>query len=62
VKDGQPIENTDIAAWYTMGFHHIPRPEDWPVLPTKWHEMKLWPLGFFERSPVIDTPAKFATQ
>lgn len=62
VRDGQPIENTDIVAWYTMGFHHVTRPEDWPVLSTKWHEMKLRPLGFFDRSPAIDTPAKFATQ
>lgn len=27
------IENTDVVVWYTMGHHHIPRPEDWPVMP-----------------------------
>jgi len=29
----QSLENTDIVAWYTFGVHHLPRPEDWPVMP-----------------------------
>ena len=27
------IENTDVVVWYTIGMHHIPRPEEWPVMP-----------------------------
>jgi primary-amine oxidase len=34
-----------------MGFHHLTRPEDWPVLPTVWHQLKLRPYGFFIRNP-----------
>jgi primary-amine oxidase len=45
------VANGDIVLWYTMGFHHLPRPEDWPVLPTMWHSVSLVPFGFFDRNP-----------
>jgi primary-amine oxidase len=56
-KANRSIENTDVVLWYTIGFHHTPVPEDWPVLPTMEHEFYLRPRGFFSRSPVIDLPA-----
>jgi primary-amine oxidase len=37
--------------WATIGFHHLPRPEDWPVMPTQWHCLSLIPYGFFTRIP-----------
>ena len=42
--------------WITIGFHHLPRPEDWPVLPTVWHRLSLVPYGFFDRNPSIAPP------
>jgi primary-amine oxidase len=52
----RPINNTDVVLWYTVGFHHVVRAEDWPVLPTSWHEFQLRPFDFFTRNPAIDIP------
>jgi primary-amine oxidase len=52
----RPVENTDIVLWCTMGFHHLPRPEDWPALLTLWHSLSLVPYGFFDRNPSLPPP------
>lgn len=59
------IENDDVVVWYTMGHHHITRPEDWPVMPTAYINFQLKPVGFFDRNPALDLPrpkAKTACQ
>jgi primary-amine oxidase len=48
------IANTDVVAWLTMGFHHVPRPEDWPIMPVAKHSFEIRPVGFFTRNPAID--------
>ena len=47
---------TDIVLWYTFGVTHIPRPEDWPVMPVEYAGFQLVPVGFFDRNPAIDVP------
>ena len=54
--DNREIENTDIVLWYTIGFHHVARSEDWPILPLEMHGFNLVPAGFFDRNPAIDLP------
>jgi primary-amine oxidase len=54
VKQHRPVANADIVLWYTMGFHHLPRPEDWPILPTMWHSVWLVPYGFFDSNPALE--------
>jgi primary-amine oxidase len=57
VAQHRPVANADIVLWYTMGFHHVPRSEDWPVMPTLWHSVSLVPDGFFDRNPALgETP------
>jgi primary-amine oxidase len=49
----RPIAGTDIVAWYTIGMHHVPRAEDWPVMPTLRHEVVLMPFDFFDGNPSL---------
>ena len=53
-KKNRNIENTDIVVWYTVGHHHYPRLEDWPVMPVDYAGFALKPAGFFARNPAID--------
>jgi primary-amine oxidase len=50
------IEDQDIVLWYTMGFHHLPSSEDWPVYSLGWHSVTIQPYNFFDRNPALDVP------
>lgn len=52
----RPIVGTDLAVWYVFGHNHVPRPEDWPVMPVATIGFSLKPDGFFERNPAMDVP------
>ncbi|MCI3921002.1 primary-amine oxidase [Paenibacillus sp. TRM 82003] len=52
----RPVADTDVVLWYTMGHNHIPRPEDWPVMPAHYIGFMLKPVGFFEANPGLDVP------
>jgi primary-amine oxidase len=53
-KADRPIENTDVVLWYTVGSHHVTRPEDWPVMPVERAGFMLKPVGFFDQNPALD--------
>ena len=44
------------SLWYVFGAHHMPRPEDWPVMPVGAIGFTLKPDGFFDRNPALDVP------
>ncbi len=50
------IADTDVVFWYTFGHTHIPRPEDYPVMPTAYIGFLLKPNGFFDLNPANDVP------
>jgi primary-amine oxidase len=56
IKANRSIEDQDIVVWYTIGVTHIPRPEEWPVMPVHRTGFKLIPSGFFARNPALDVP------
>jgi primary-amine oxidase len=56
VANNEDLVNQDVVAWYTLGVTHIPRPEEWPVMPVTHVGFKIIPGGFFSRNPALDVP------
>ncbi|KAF7124081.1 hypothetical protein RHSIM_Rhsim12G0111800 [Rhododendron simsii] len=56
VKQNRSLEENDIVLWYVFGVTHIPRLEDWPVMPVDHIGFMLMPHGFFNCSPAVDVP------
>lgn len=56
IRDHEPVRDQDLVLWYTIGFRHQTRSEDWPVMPGLWHGFKLRPYNFFDRNPGLDVP------
>ncbi|MEM1248809.1 MAG: tyramine oxidase [Acidobacteriota bacterium] len=54
VEAGRSINGEDLVLWYTMGFHHVPSAEDWPVYNMGWHEVAVRPYNFFGENPAMD--------
>jgi primary-amine oxidase len=52
----RPVADTDVVLWYTFGHTHIPRPEDYPVMPTAYIGFLLKPVGFFDLNPANNLP------
>jgi primary-amine oxidase len=52
-----PLTDEDLVLWHTCGHHHLPRPEDWPVMPVARIGFCLRPSGFFDVNPANDLPA-----
>jgi primary-amine oxidase len=50
------VANTDLVVWFTFGQTHIPRVEDWPVMPVASAGFLLRPDGFFSANPALDLP------
>ncbi|MCY4144161.1 MAG: primary-amine oxidase [Gammaproteobacteria bacterium] len=55
-EQDRSIVDQDIVVWHTFGSTHLPRPEDWPVMPVEYCGFTLKPDGFFDRNPSINLP------
>jgi primary-amine oxidase len=55
-EQDRPIASGDVVLWYTFGHTHIPRPEDYPVMPAAYIGFMLKPNGFFDINPANDVP------
>ena len=53
----EPLQGADVVTWFTAGFHHLPRAEDWPVMSTDWKTIHIVPYNFFTRNPALTLPA-----
>jgi primary-amine oxidase len=51
-----PGAGTDVVVWVTPAITHVPRPEDYPVMPTESIRFKISAHGFFDRNPTLDLP------
>ena len=56
------IDNENVVVWYTLNYHHLPRPEDWPVQPCVYAGFHWMPSGFFDANPALDVPPARAEQ
>ncbi len=56
VERDKPLENKDLVLWYNCATHHVPRPEEWPVMPVAHAGFMLKPSGFFTQNPAMDVP------
>ncbi|UJW28263.1 primary-amine oxidase [Saccharothrix sp. AJ9571] len=53
---GRDIDGQDIVLWHTFGPTHVPRLEDWPIMPVDHAKFTLKPTGFFDRNPTLNVP------
>ncbi|MBM9468253.1 primary-amine oxidase [Nakamurella leprariae] len=54
VADAEDLRDQDLVLWHVFGIHHVPRVEDWPVMPVDTVSFRLTPFGFFDRNPALD--------
>ncbi|MFE6995527.1 primary-amine oxidase [Microbacterium sp. NPDC057659] len=52
----RPIDGEDLVLWHTFGLTHIPRTEDWPIMPVDYAGFWFKPYGFLDVNPAMDVP------
>jgi primary-amine oxidase len=53
-SEDRNLVDQDVVLWHTFGVTHVPRPEQWPVMPVEYAGFSLVPVGFFDRNPALD--------
>jgi primary-amine oxidase len=57
VQRDRSLDQENVVVWYTLNYHHLPRPEDWPVQPCVYAGFHWMPSGFFDSNPALDVPS-----
>lgn len=50
------LDGEDLVLWHTFGPTHIPRTEDWPIMPVDYSGFWFKPHGFLDQNPAMDLP------
>jgi len=50
------VVDTDIVLFVQFGMNHVPRVEDFPVMPCEILKVMFKPVNFFDRNPALDVP------
>ncbi|KAF9266379.1 peroxisomal copper amine oxidase [Marasmius fiardii PR-910] len=58
VAGRKSVKEEDLLVYLTIGTTHIPRPEDWPVMPVEHLNITLKPQSFFVKNPSMDVPSQ----
>ena len=56
VQADRSLEGEGVVVWYTLNYHHVARPEDWPVQPVAYAGLHWMADGFFDENPAMDVP------
>ncbi|TCD61981.1 hypothetical protein EIP91_007645 [Steccherinum ochraceum] len=56
VRGEDNLVGEDLLVYLTVGTTHIPRPEDWPVMPVEMLRVSFKPFHFFTANPSLDLP------
>lgn len=60
-RENRSVENEDLVLYHSFGVVHVPRPEDFPVMPCESTGFMLKPDSFFSGNPGIDLPEDKST-
>ncbi|KAI9495289.1 copper amine oxidase [Zychaea mexicana] len=55
-RERQSVHQKDIVVWFTFGITHLPRVEDFPVMPVEMIGFMMKPANFFIANPALDVP------
>lgn len=50
------VKDTDLVLFIQAGINHVPRIEDFPVMPCEILRIHMKPVNFFEKNPALDVP------
>ncbi|KAF2272146.1 uncharacterized protein EI97DRAFT_235076 [Westerdykella ornata] len=50
------VKDTDVVLYIQAGINHVPRIEDFPVMPVEILKIHMKPVNFFDKNPALDVP------